>query len=164
MTSHSRLIDADEVSSERIGRFGDYWRGKCIDGSLPPRAAIDPTEIPRLLPYVVVVEIERDPLRVRYRLVGTRVAEAHGSDYTNLYLDQCDFAVEPLLIECYRRLVATRAPVYAYYEWNKSDWRRPRGAIGASETGFFPLSSDGTAIDGAISIADSDLHRPSRPT
>ena len=51
------------------------------------------------------------------------------------------------------------APVFAYYEWNKRNWRRLHGAVGASETGFFPLSSDGIAIDGAINVADSDVRR-----
>ena len=60
------------------------------------RAAIDPTEIPRLLPYLVIAEIEASPLRVRYRLVGTRVVEDHGSDFTNRYLEDCDFAVDPI--------------------------------------------------------------------
>lgn len=96
-------------------------------------------------------------MRVRYRLVGTRVVEANGADYTNCYLDEYNFAVEPLLIECYRRLVATRAPVFAHYEWNRSDWSRPTGGIGACQTGFFPLSSDGSTIDFVISIADSQV-------
>jgi hypothetical protein len=102
-------------------------------------------------------EIERETMRIRYRLVGTRVAEANGSDYTNRYLDECNFAVEPLLNESYRRLIATRAPVFAYYEWNKRNWTGRRGSVGASETGFFPLSSDGDMVDFAISIADSDV-------
>ncbi|HET6157441.1 MAG TPA: PAS domain-containing protein [Dongiaceae bacterium] len=161
MTSRSSLIDAGQVKSERVTRFHDYWRSKCAGGSLPSRTSINPTEIPRLLPYLVMAEIEREPLRVRYRLVGTRVVEANGADYTNRYLDECNFAVEPLLLSCYQQLVEMRAPVFAYYEWNKSDWRDRRGAVGASETGFFPLSSDGTVIDYAINIADSDV-RPHR--
>lgn len=157
MTSHSRFVEVDRLTSRRVEEFHRYWRDKCADGTLPTRAAIDPVEIPRLLPYLVIAEIEREPMRVRYRLVGTRVAEANGSDYTNRYLDECNFAVEPLLDESYRRLIATRAPVFAYYEWNKSNWSGRRGSVGASETGFFPLSSDGDTIDFAISIADSDV-------
>jgi hypothetical protein len=63
-----------------------------------------PGRITRLLPYLVIAEIAPEPLRIRHRLVGTRVVEANGSDYTNRYLDECDFLVEPLLVECYRRL------------------------------------------------------------
>jgi len=162
MTSRSTFIDADRITSRRVEGLHLYWQGKCRDGSLPSRAAIDPFEIPPPLPYLVIAEIEAGSMRVRYRLVGTCVVEANGSDYTNRYLDECNFSVEPLLLESYRRLIATSAPVFAYYEWNKSDWRGPRGGVAASETGFFPLSSDGAAIDFAISVADSDI-RPYPP-
>jgi hypothetical protein len=154
MTSHSDFIDASEVTSRRVKDLHRYWQSKCGAGTLPPRAAIDPTEIPRLLPYLVITEIETEPMRVRYRLVGTQAVEATGWDFTNRYLDECGFVVEPLLLECYRRLVATRAPIFAYYEWFKKDWRKSKGAIGANECGFFPLSSDGVRIDMAIDIAD----------
>ncbi|HEX6064101.1 MAG TPA: PAS domain-containing protein [Longimicrobiales bacterium] len=103
MTAHSRLITAGELTSERVKRFHDYWRSKCKEGSPPERAAIDQAEIPRLLPYIVMAEIEPEPFRIRYRLVESRVAESHGADYTNRCLDECGFAVEPLLNECYRR-------------------------------------------------------------
>lgn len=157
MTTRSRFIDADRITSRRVEALRRYWQRKCPDGSLPLRAAIDPTEIPQLLPYLVIAEIEAAPLRVRYRLVGTRVVESNGADFTNRYLDECAFAVEDLLMECYRRLVETRAPVFAYYEWHKEQLRGSKGAVGADETGFFPLSSDGAEIDLAISLADPDV-------
>lgn len=157
MTSRSRIIDAAKLTSPRVEQFHRYWRSKCADGALPPRAAIEPTEIPRLLPFLVMSEIEPRPLRIRYRLVGTRAVDSNGSDFTNRYLDECNFAVERLLVSCYRRLVETRAPVFAYYEWLKTDWGDRPGAVGANESGFFPLSSDGTVVDFAIGIADSEV-------
>jgi hypothetical protein len=162
MASRSTLIEAGQITSLRVEGLHRYWQSKRRDGALPTRAAIDPIEIPRLLPYLVIAEIEASPLRVRYRLVGTQVAEDNGSDFTNRYLEDCNFAVEPLLQECYRRLVETRAPVFAYYEWHKEEWQGAKGAIGANETGFFPLSSDGANIDLAISLADPNV-RPYPP-
>ena len=97
MTSRSTLIEAGQITSLRVGAMHRYWQSKCRDGSLPLRAAIDPTEIPRLLPYLVIAEIEASPMRVRYRLVGTQVVEDNGSDFTNRYLEDCNFAVEALL-------------------------------------------------------------------
>jgi len=157
MASRSNLVEAGRITSLRVRELHRYWQSKCDDGSLPARAAIDPTEIPRLLPYLVIAEIEAAPLRVRYRLVGTGVVEDHGSDFTNRYLEDCDFAVEPLLLECYRQLVETQATVFAYYEWHKEDWQGAKGAVGANETGFFPLSSDGAKVDFAISLADPSV-------
>jgi hypothetical protein len=162
MTFRSRFIEAAAITSIRVADFHRYWQGRCVDGKPPSRAAIDPTEIPRLLPYLAITEIEAEPMRIRYRLVGTQAVEATGWDFTNRYLDECGFSVEPILAECYRRLVATRAPVFAYYEWFKKDWHKPKGAIGANECGFFPLSSDGVRIDMAIDIADPGIppHSP----
>ena len=162
MASRSTLIEAGQITSLRVEALHRYWQSKCRDGSLPTRAAIDPVEIPRLLPYLVIADIEASPLRVRYRLVGTQVVEDNGSDFTNRYLEDCSFAVEPLLHECYRRLVETQAPVFAYYEWNKVEWEGAKGAIGANETGFFPLSGDGATVDLAISLADPNV-RPHPP-
>jgi hypothetical protein len=157
MTSRSILIEAAAITSGRVGDLYRYWQSKCKDGGPPPRGAIDPVEIPRLLPFLVIAEIEDAPMRVRYRLVGTQVAEDNGADFTNRYLEDCGFAVESLLRECYRRLVETRAPVFAYYEWHKEELGSAKGAVGANETGFFPLSSDGTTVDSAISLADPNI-------
>jgi hypothetical protein len=156
MTSRSTIIEAGQITSPRVEALYRYWQSKCREGVLPTRGAIDPTEIPRLLPYLVIAEIE-PPLRVRYRLVGTQVVEDNGTDFTNRYLEECNFAVEPLLRECYRRLVETRAPVFAYYEWHKEAWQGAKGTVGANETGFFPLSSDGTRVDLSIALADPNV-------
>jgi hypothetical protein len=158
MTSRSNLVEAGRITSPRVRALHRYWQSKCFDASLPARTSIDPTEIPQLLPYLVIAEIEAAPMRVRYRLVGTRVVEDHGADFTNRYLEDCNFAVEPLLRECYRQLVETQAPVFAYYEWHKEELLGARGAVGANETGFFPLSSGGTKVDFAISLADPQVH------
>ena len=162
MTSRSNFIEAGQITSSRVGALHRYWQSKLRGGLLPTRAAIDPVEIPRLLPYLVIAEIESSPMRVRYRLVGTQVVEDNGSDFTNRYLEDCNFAVEPLLLECYRRLLETRVPVFAYYEWHKKEWQGAKGAVGANETGFFPLSSDGATVDLAISLADPNV-RPYPP-
>jgi hypothetical protein len=162
MTSRSTLIEAGQITSPRVAELHRYWQSKCRNGSLPLRAAIDPTEIPWLLPYLVIAEIEASPMRVRYRLVGTQVVEDNGSDFTNRYLEDCNFAVEALLQECYRQLVERQAPVFAYYEWDKAQWQGAKGAIGANETGFFPLSSDGARVDLAICLADPNV-RPYPP-
>ncbi len=157
MTSRCVFLEFRDITSPYLQEFAAYWRGKLRDGRLPHPGAIDPTEIPGLLPFVVIAQLEAAPLRVRYRLVGTRVVEAHGTDYTNRYLDECGFLIEAELMECYRRLVSRGAPVFMYYEWERETWPRARSSIGASESGFFPLSSDGVAIDRAISFADPSV-------
>jgi len=60
----------------------DYWDSKRAGRRMPARRDIEPTEILDLLPYVVLIDVERAPLDFRYRLVGTAVAARFGHDRT----------------------------------------------------------------------------------
>lgn len=75
----------------------DYWCRARGAERLPPVEAIDPTRLPvECLPYLSVLEVERDPLRFRSRLTATAVVEALGDDQTGRYLDEIDGMAEPL--------------------------------------------------------------------
>ena len=67
-----------KMSDPIMCQVGLYWRGKVADGRLPARSAIDPAEIPALLPYLILWDVERDPLRFRNRICGTHVVEFSG--------------------------------------------------------------------------------------
>jgi hypothetical protein len=64
-----------------------YWRGKAAGRTMPSRADIDPTEIPALLPDVMLIE-RGEGGRYRYRLIGTENQRAHGINATGRYLDE----------------------------------------------------------------------------
>lgn len=160
MKGYCIVIEPDQVTSHSVRQLARYWHGKQAGGT-PSRSAIDPLEIPRLLPYLVIAQIERDPLRVRYRLVGTQVVQSHGADFTNRYLDECNFLIETELLACYARIAGGCGPVYLYFEWLRDDRPYDRGRVGACESGFFPLSSDGAMVDMVLSIADPGV--PLRP-
>ena len=73
----------------RIRRLHEYWLSvHPVGGGLPGRQHIDPTAIPELLPWVWMVDVERDPLRFRYRLIGTEQVRAMETDATGRYLDE----------------------------------------------------------------------------
>jgi hypothetical protein len=63
----------------------DYWDSKRAGRRMPARRDIEPTEILELLPYVVLIDVRRDPLDFRYRLVGTAVAARFGHDHTGAH-------------------------------------------------------------------------------
>lgn len=58
---------------------------------MPGRNSIRPADIPRLLPHVSLIEIERSPLRFRFRLAGTRLRDLYDREVTGLYLDEVDW-------------------------------------------------------------------------
>ena len=63
-----------------------YWRSKRTGEHLPPRAAIQPREIARLLPHIFLAEPKNADWR--YRLVGTGIAGRLKADFTGKSLRQ----------------------------------------------------------------------------
>lgn len=88
-----------------------YWQSRGGD-ALPTRADIEPADIKSLLPYVMIVDIHRDPFRIYYRLVGTAVAHFSGLDFTGTYLDELafDICATTDLVNAYRNVCESRRP------------------------------------------------------
>ena len=65
----------------------DFWAGDC-GGALPiPRQAFDPLRIPReMLPWLFIINIDRDPLEFEYRLIGTGLTKVLSRDLTGRQL------------------------------------------------------------------------------
>ena len=76
------------LQHSRLRHLYDYWAAKRGSRRAPTRADIDPLDIPDLLPYLTLVDVLHDPLRFRYRLVGTAVVEALGRDATGRFADK----------------------------------------------------------------------------
>ena len=74
--------EALQPMSNMIEQALDYWDSKRAGRHMPARRDIDPTEMAHLLPHVVLIDVHREPLDFRYRLVGTAVAIRLGHDYT----------------------------------------------------------------------------------
>lgn len=142
-----RAANIAELDSPQITRLEAYWQGKRQGRLLPSRADIDPNEIKDLLPQIILVRIEPDPLRVKYAVIGTASAEAAGFDYTGRYLDELRFdsEIDTDWIEVYRELVAEKKPIAGICRFKTAAIVRPY------RVGTFPLSSDGVTVDGAIS-------------
>jgi len=65
-----------------------YWEAKRAGRPYPGRADIDPLELRFIIGHLILVDIEPAPLRFRYRLFGTSIAQRQGFDMTGKYLDQ----------------------------------------------------------------------------
>jgi hypothetical protein len=73
----------------RVRRHYDYWRRiHPPSGDLPGRRDIDPGAIVELVPWGWIVDVAREPLRFRYRLVGTEQVHAMELDVTGAFLDE----------------------------------------------------------------------------
>lgn len=124
----------------RLEQAYAYWCGKASGRAMPSRADIDPTEIPRLLPDVMLVERLVDG-RYRYRLIGTENQRAHGVNATGCYLDQVlpgpEYRAHVLAL--YDECVHSRRALYSeclFFSPTRRDPERHTKVL------FMPLSPD----------------------
>jgi hypothetical protein len=177
MESFFRIIDGDigdALRSTRIKKLHTYWRELAQDG-VPLRADIDPARIKPLLPYLMIVDLTDEPLRIRYRLAGTEVVRYTGLELTGLYLDEIkmdDFNVHELL-QAYRAIRDTGQCGIGAAEFGMEGAR----AL-TTEYLMCPLRTNATKIDKCVVIEDyffsngahvedlpaAQLRRTSKPT
>jgi hypothetical protein len=138
----------DQIDSALVRRLFVYWRSKCRDGRIPRRADIDPAEIPALTPNILIVDIEQEPFRVRYRLVGTKIVEATGFEFTGKYLDEIILPDdEGPFLESYRAACELKSPILSRIKWRLED-----GITGEYDACFMPLSDDGETVNKVIAL------------
>jgi hypothetical protein len=143
-----KITGADQIESRLIRQLFEYWQSKCRDGRLPRRADIDPGEIPRLMPNLMIVDIEHDPFRVRYRLVGTRIVQATGFEFTGKYLDEISFDEdEGPFLESYHLAATEKIPVLSRIKWHLDP-----DVTGEYDACFLPLSDDGETVHMVLSV------------
>ncbi len=144
---HHSSAALDEVKSPRIRELHDYWKSKCNDVVPPPRSAIEPAEIRKLLPYLLLAELGTAPFRISYRLVGTAVVRWHGEDFTGREHGGVASLAESGVEDSYREVARIKAPVFgrtALYAGDQS-WI-------AFEYAVFPLSDDGKTVNKCLAI------------
>jgi hypothetical protein len=138
--------------------FG-YWQRLQAAGR-PTRGSLDPLEMKPYLPNLLTGNVESEPFRVLYKLVGTTVAEYSQSDFSNRYLDELEYSGRDDVDwkASYRMLHATRKPVFG----ECSLLGAARRVIASYEYAILPLWRDDDPAGSfvAIEIYDGiDSHR-----
>jgi hypothetical protein len=82
--------EPDGILYSRISReFFGYWQRLAQRrGGIPLRSDVDPADIPRLLPYLFIVERIAATRRYFFRLSGTGIRDIMGFENTNHFLDE----------------------------------------------------------------------------
>ena len=78
-------LDFDEPS---LSELLTYWNEKRGRRLMPSRADIDPLDLPTHLGHLCLLDVEHDPLRLRYRLIGATITETMGRDMTGRYFHE----------------------------------------------------------------------------
>lgn len=136
--------DLARPSDPVVARIHAYWDGKRGARRMPSRADIDPAELGRLVPHVMLYDVEEPGKRYRIRLVGGAIVDFYGVNTTGqlagAYMTP---ASAEQMVEILRGVEATRAPRFraGFAHWNvDKSYRR-------FEACFLPLSPDDDRVD-----------------
>ncbi|NNG04651.1 MAG: PAS domain-containing protein [Inquilinus sp.] len=143
---------ASQLIEPVLSRLFAYWDGKRGDGKFPRRAAIDPVEIPSLLPHLFLIDVQRDPFDLVFRLAGTAVAANNGGDITGLRLLELANSAAPDLYRQAVRAVRLGRPILVC-----GPARNRAGAFRSVDHLMLPLATDGDRVGMLIGAA---IYRP----
>lgn len=139
----------EQVKSPMVRRLHAWWTAH-RQGDVPDRADFDPADFKDVLPNILLCDVEPDPFRIRYRLTGTRVADATGFNIIGRYLDEM-MPTEPEAPwqDLYRLSYDRRAPILGLSECTTTS-----GELFAYEYALFPLRKGGPEIAQFLAIED----------
>lgn len=142
------LAPANEVAwHPKIRELHAYWRSiHPPDRRLPGRQHFNPLAVTPLLPNIWLLDVIREPLRFRYRLVGTRIVDTLGGERTGQWLHEAHPEFDP------------SAPRFSHYTQvarsGEPGWRRGKPILmsyvercAELERIFLPLAADGVTVD-----------------
>lgn len=140
------LIGDMSTLAPRLQAMLAYWQSKSTAGRVPARCDIIAAEIPRLLPYLAIVDVLAETLDFRYRLVGTHLTEMMGAERTGLHMREIfPPAAAEATGQMIAHLVANRKPLACggSMPWLNADYREFQALI-------LPLAADGETVNMAL--------------
>jgi hypothetical protein len=89
----------------------DYWLERASGRVMPDRGDINPVHIPRLLPFISLIEVNKNDGRCRIRLAGTRLRDVYDREITGLHIDDLDWGDKrDYWLAAYRRTIEEGKP------------------------------------------------------
>lgn len=127
-----------------------HWRSIHPEAGLPGRQHFDPVDVPRLLPNIWLMDVESEPIRFRFRLIGSALIDAGPQVRVGALLDEC--IPDP----------DARAQVASLLVWAKTTrspaWRKGapiidhRRYVISAEALILPLATDGVLVDRLLCV------------
>ncbi len=105
-------LSCDELESERLRRFHLIWLELKGARELPLRVEVSPERLGFLLGHVTIVDVLREPINFRYRLIGTKIEEAGRHGDQGKTVDQIEpVAYRKMATAAYREVVKGQEPL-----------------------------------------------------
>ena len=151
-------IDLEAASTHPIVHaFYAYWRTLPNGSGLPGRRHVDPADIRDLLPWLIMLDVERPLPRpvFRFRLAGTGIVGLYDLEITSRTVQEAFPERAAELTADFAKTMVARSPTYL---------RRPLPIPGKhyrlQESLVCPLAADGQVIDMLIGVVTPLHHRP----
>jgi len=130
------------VQHPNVARMLAYWQSRRRDGRLPARRDLDPMEFRFVLGSVVIVEVQRNPLRFRYRVHGIDLVQRDGFDLTGKWLtDHPEPQYRERIEKAWGLVVESGRIMHGFRDY-QVDGRTRR-----YEVLILPLADNGTDVD-----------------
>ncbi len=128
----------------------EYWNSIRGARLMPARADIVPEAIVKLLPNVILMDVSRDPLNFRYRLIGTEIERHSAGNHTGKWITDIPERAPPSNVwDNLQAVIEERRPSTRSvpYVGRHQDFITTRQIT-------MPLSSNGTDIDMLFLVID----------
>lgn len=136
-------VSLSERSNIQLRELFEYWSERRGQRRMPARADIDPADIPKLLPHLLLADVDEQPADVRFRLVGTELVERFGGEFTGRRLSDLDYGSEAdAVAESYAQVIRTGEPQFKISHFWTRDYRYLR-----IQHLLLPLSEDGKSVN-----------------
>jgi len=142
--------EIEQNRSPMVRMLHAWWLAHRGAHGIPDRRDLDPAALRAILPNLFITDVEPQPFRIRYRLVGTKAVRTIGFDITGRYLDELLGATpEVPWMDYYKLVYDSRAPLLGAVEVSAQS-----GGTFAYEFGLFPLTQGGTGVAQIAAVED----------
>jgi hypothetical protein len=149
--THHRIPNDRSSWHLLIRQFYDYWVSIAPPGRLPGRQHVRPEQMTPWLSRMWLLDVFRDPLRFRCRLVGSDMVRSIGREVTGRWLDEVHplSASDPRSRDRFRLVAEQGRPTWRR---GKPQWPR-QPEFKHVESLILPLAADGRTVDKIIALS-----------
>lgn len=166
MDEHTNLIAAAGAERSGLRKLRDltdpmvlqvlnYWYAQRGTRRMPSPSNINPIDLPKALPHLMMLQVDHDPFQISYRLIGEHIADSHGANFRGrpvLDVNKQRPQLGTLLFELFKAVAELRRPVGV-----GGEIEFPGGGYMSFEAAYMPLSIDGERTDRILTVT---VYRP----
>ena len=139
-----------DLKDPKVLEILNYWYAKRGTRCMPSPNDIDPIDFARHLPHLMMLQVEYDPFRLTYRLIGEHIAYSHGANFKGrsvLAVNDKMPKLGTMLFELYRAVTELKRPVGVGGEMEFAG-----GGYMSFEAAYMPLSFEGDRADRIFTV------------